>query len=151
MLTLSVQITSFAQVAIEGIQKLIGPDHSVVQLSTSAIVIMATTVLVKGVVWLWCRFIKNSSVQALAQDAVTDVVFNTFSIIFPLIGFYAKIWWLDPLGGILLSFWVRRDWQGRRQGDTTLSAARHSRKCSCRTFRASGTWFLFHGIVCYSC
>jgi hypothetical protein len=33
---------------------------------------------------MWCRFINNSSVQALAQDAMTDVVFNIFSIIFPI-------------------------------------------------------------------
>ncbi|TKA73007.1 hypothetical protein B0A55_05201, partial [Friedmanniomyces simplex] len=105
-----IMITSFAQVAIEGVQKLAGSDHSVVQLSTSAIVIMASTVMIKGACWLWCRLIKNSSVQALAQDAVTDVVFNTFSIIFPLVGYYASIWWLDPLGGILLSFWVIFQW-----------------------------------------
>lgn len=58
---------------------------------------MASTVLVKAACWAWCRLIRNSSVQALAQDAITDCVFNTFSIIFPLIGFYARIWWLDPL------------------------------------------------------
>ncbi|KAK5741190.1 hypothetical protein LTR17_004130 [Elasticomyces elasticus] len=105
-----IMITSFAQVAIEGSQKLIGEDHSVVQLSPAAIIIMAGTVVIKGACWLWCRLIKNSSVQALAQDAVTDVVFNTFSIIFPLIGYYASIWWLDPLGGVVLSFYVIFQW-----------------------------------------
>ncbi|KAK5111228.1 hypothetical protein LTR62_005256 [Meristemomyces frigidus] len=105
-----IMIVSFVQVALEGIQKLSGPDHSVVQLSTSAVLIMASTVIIKGCCWLYCRLINNSSVQALAQDAVTDVVFNTFSIIFPLIGYYAKIWWLDPLGGILLSCYVIVQW-----------------------------------------
>ncbi|EMC97162.1 hypothetical protein BAUCODRAFT_574989 [Baudoinia panamericana UAMH 10762] len=105
-----IMITSFTQVAIEGIQKLSGPDHSVVRLTTPAIVIMASTVGIKGACWLWCRLIPNSSVQALAQDAITDVVFNTFSIIFPLVGYYAQVWWLDPLGGILLSIWVIFQW-----------------------------------------
>ena len=45
---------------------------------------LAATVVIKGLCWFWCRMIKNSSVQALAQDAMTDVVFNFFSIIFPL-------------------------------------------------------------------
>jgi hypothetical protein len=45
---------------------------------------MASTVFIKALCWLWCRLIKNSSVQALAQDAQTDVIFNIFSIIFPL-------------------------------------------------------------------
>lgn len=105
-----IMITSFVQVGLEGLYKLTGPDHSIVRLTIPAIAIMAATVVIKFLCWLWCRLIKNSSVQALAQDAMTDVVFNIFSIIFPLIGFYAKVWWLDPLGGILLSLYVILNW-----------------------------------------
>lgn len=94
---------------------------------------MSSTVLIKAVCWLWCRLIKNSSVQALAQDAMTDVIFNVFSIIFPLgtfpfqfnmplfadgvqVGFYANLWWLDALGGLLLSFFVIINWAGTSAG-----------------------------------
>ncbi|GAM86855.1 hypothetical protein ANO11243_048750 [Dothideomycetidae sp. 11243] len=105
-----VMITSFVQVAIEGLSHLTGSDHTIVQLTGPAIGIMATTVAIKGLCWLYCRLIRNSSVQALAQDAMTDVVFNIFSIIFPLIGFYAHVWWLDPLGGIFLSLYVILNW-----------------------------------------
>ncbi|KAK5166204.1 uncharacterized protein LTR77_008465 [Saxophila tyrrhenica] len=105
-----IMITSFVQVGLEGFYKLTGPDHEIVKLTLPAIVIMAATVVIKFLCWLWCRLIKNSSVQALAQDAQTDVVFNTFSIIFPLVGYYAKVWWLDPLGGILLSLYVILNW-----------------------------------------
>jgi cation diffusion facilitator family transporter len=105
-----IMITAFFQVALEGFSKLNGPDHKVVVLTIPAIAIMAGTVVVKFLCWLWCRLINNSSVQALAQDALTDVVFNTFSIIFPLIGYFAEIWWLDPLGGILLAFYVIINW-----------------------------------------
>ena len=79
-----IMITSFLQVALEGIKRLASSDRQIIQLSTSAIAIMASTVIIKFFCWLWCRLIKNSSVQALAQDAMTDVVFNIFSIIFPL-------------------------------------------------------------------
>ena len=41
---------------------------------------------------------------------MTDVVFNTFSIIFPIVGFYAHLWWLDALGGLLLSVYVIFNW-----------------------------------------
>lgn len=105
-----IMITSFFQVALEGFNKLSGPDHSLVQLTVPAIAIMAATVVVKFLCWLWCRLIHNSSVQALAQDAMTDVVFNIFSIIFPLVGYFARVWWLDPLGGILLAFYVIINW-----------------------------------------
>ncbi|KAI9713392.1 MAG: hypothetical protein M1828_001426 [Chrysothrix sp. TS-e1954] len=105
-----IMITSFFQVALEAFNRLTGPDHRIVQLSPAAIAIMAATVVVKFLCWLYCRLIRNSSVQALAQDAVTDMVFNTFSIIFPLLGYYFSIWWLDPLGGLLLSAYVILSW-----------------------------------------
>lgn len=79
-----IMVTSFVQVAIEGVNRLSSNDHKIVHLSVAAIVIMALTVVIKFACWLWCRLINNSSVQALAQDAMTDVVFNMFSIIFPL-------------------------------------------------------------------
>lgn len=105
-----IMITSFFQVGIEGVSRLSGPDHSIVQLTIPAVAIMASTVVIKGLCWFWCRLVRNSSVQALAQDAITDVVFNTFSIFFPLVGYFAKIWWLDALGGILLSAYVIINW-----------------------------------------
>ncbi|KAF2474233.1 cation diffusion facilitator 10 [Lindgomyces ingoldianus] len=105
-----IMVTSFFQVAIEGFSRLTGDNHTIVQLTIPAIAIMAGTVVIKFVCWLWCRLIRNSSVQALAQDAMTDVVFNIFSIIFPLVGYYARIWWLDPLGGLLLSIFVITNW-----------------------------------------
>ena len=79
-----VMITSFFQVFLECFRRLIGNDESIVQLTIPAIIIMSSTVLIKFACWLYCRLIRNSSVQALAQDAMTDVVFNIFSIIFPL-------------------------------------------------------------------
>ncbi len=105
-----IMITSFFQVALECFNRLMSDDHSIVQLGIPAIAIMVSTVGIKGFCWFWCRLIKNSSVQALAQDAVTDCVFNTFSIIFPLVGYYAQIWWLDALGGFLLSIYVMFNW-----------------------------------------
>lgn len=79
-----IMITAFIQVLWQALNELTNGEHEIVELGPSAIIIMASTVVVKGACWLWCRLIKNSSVQALAQDAMTDVVFNTFSIIFPL-------------------------------------------------------------------
>ncbi|KIX07024.1 uncharacterized protein Z518_05000 [Rhinocladiella mackenziei CBS 650.93] len=105
-----IMITSFFQVSLECFNRLVSPDHSVVELGVPAIAIMLGTVAIKGFCWFWCRLVKNSSVQALAQDAATDVVFNIFSIIFPLVGFYAQIWWLDALGGLLLSLYVIFNW-----------------------------------------
>jgi len=105
-----IMITSFFQVALQAIQALMSPKHEVVALTIPAVAIMSSTVIIKLFCYFWCRLIRNSSVQALAQDALTDVVFNTFSIIFPLAGYFAHIWWLDPLGGLLLSLYVIVAW-----------------------------------------
>jgi Cation efflux family len=79
-----IMVTSFFQVALECFYRLTSGDRTILELGLPAIVIMASTVFIKALCWLWCRLIKNSSVQALAQDAMTDVIFNIFSIIFPL-------------------------------------------------------------------
>ncbi|ORY66036.1 uncharacterized protein BCR38DRAFT_483696 [Pseudomassariella vexata] len=105
-----IMITSFVQVALESTQRLGSPDHEIIELGLPAIAIMISTILIKGLCWLWCRLVKNSSVQALADDAMTDVIFNTGSILFPIVGHYANIWWLDALGGLLLSCVVIFNW-----------------------------------------
>ncbi|KAK3394521.1 hypothetical protein B0H63DRAFT_517644 [Podospora didyma] len=105
-----IMVTSFVQVALQAIQHLASPDHEIIELGIPAIAIMLSTVVVKGMCWFWFRLVRNSSVQALASDASTDVIFNAGSIAFPIIGFYARIWWLDALGGLLLSLVVIFNW-----------------------------------------
>ncbi|KAJ5416472.1 uncharacterized protein N7487_000022 [Penicillium crustosum] len=105
-----IMVTSFFQVALSSLKQLIGDDRTVVELSIPSIALMGGTVLVKLLCWIWCRLIPSPSVQVLAQDAMTDVVFNSFSIIFPLIGTVANLWYLDPLGGLLLSFYIMWNW-----------------------------------------
>ncbi|KAJ5272322.1 hypothetical protein N7478_007447 [Penicillium angulare] len=105
-----IMVTSFFQVALTSINRLTGDDRELVELSLPSIVLMAATVVVKLACWVWCRLIPSPSVQVLAQDAMTDVVFNTFSIIFPLIGAFARLWYLDPLGGVFLSVYIMWNW-----------------------------------------
>ncbi|KAJ3480087.1 hypothetical protein NLG97_g8153 [Lecanicillium saksenae] len=120
-----IMVTSFCQVALQCIQRLMGPEHELIQLGVPAIAIMAGTVVIKGACWVWCRMVKNSSVRALAEDAKTDVIFNVGSILFPIeprnepntadttattVGFYGKVWWLDATGGLLLSLVVVFTW-----------------------------------------
>ncbi|KAK5629981.1 hypothetical protein RRF57_005696 [Xylaria bambusicola] len=105
-----IMITSFVQVALQSAERLASGDHTIIELGIPEISIMVGTVVIKGLCWIWCRLVRNSSVQALAADAMTDVIFNTGSIIFPIAGFYLGIWWLDALGGLLLSLVVIKNW-----------------------------------------
>ncbi|KAL2808413.1 hypothetical protein BJX63DRAFT_37141 [Aspergillus granulosus] len=115
-----VMVTSFVQVAITSMSQLVSSDPSVVNLTIPSTVTMGSTVIVKFICWFWCRLINNSSVQALAQDAMTDVVFNAFSIIFPLIGGLTNTWYFDPLGGLFLSIYIIWNW-----GRTASEHIRH--------------------------
>ena len=44
------------------------------------------------------------------------MIFNAGSIAFPIVGYYAKIWWLDALGGLLLSLVVIYNWSSTSAG-----------------------------------
>ena len=105
-----IMVSSFFQVALASFQRLTSADHNTIELGAPAISIMAGTVVAKLLCWFWCRFVNNPSVQVLAQDAMTDVIFNFFSIIFPLVGALTHTWYLDPLGGLLLSLYISFSW-----------------------------------------
>lgn len=60
-----IMVTSFVQVGLQCIQRLASPEHEILSLGLPAIIIMVTTIVIKGVCWLWCRLVKNSSVRAL--------------------------------------------------------------------------------------
>ncbi|KAL8741020.1 MAG: hypothetical protein Q9184_008435, partial [Pyrenodesmia sp. 2 TL-2023] len=44
------------------------------------------------------------------KDCKTDVIFNTLSLLFPLLGHQLNVWWLDPVGAGLLSLFIIYDW-----------------------------------------
>lgn len=103
-------IVSFMQIANEAVQKLMSGKGQVVHLGLPSTIIMLMTVFVKIFCWVWCRTINSSAVQALAQDAMTDIVFNTFSILFPLLSHFTQTWWFDPLGALFLSCYIIYSW-----------------------------------------
>ncbi|KAK2593386.1 hypothetical protein QQS21_008917 [Conoideocrella luteorostrata] len=105
-----IMVTSFVQVGLQCLQRLASPEHEILQLGLPAIIIMVSTIFIKGGCWIWCRLVKNSSVRALAEDAKTDVIFNIGSIFFPIVGFYGRVWWLDAAGGLVLSLVVILTW-----------------------------------------
>jgi cation diffusion facilitator family transporter len=106
-----IMVISFLQILQESVSKLLpSGDHSMATLPAMAIASMAGTVILKGIIGLGCWRIKTTQVQALAQDCKTDVYFNTLSLLFPLIGRQANVWWLDPAGAALLSLYIIYDW-----------------------------------------
>ena len=60
-----IMVTSFVQVGIQCVQRLAGPEHEIISLGLPAIIIMVSTIVIKGACWVWCRLVRNSSVRAL--------------------------------------------------------------------------------------
>jgi hypothetical protein len=90
-----IMVVSFLQILQESVQRLMSKDHSIPKLPPFAIGSMAGTIGLKGLIWFGCAWQQSSQVQALAQDCKTDVIFNTASLLFPAIGYFAKVWWLE--------------------------------------------------------
>ncbi|KAK0736600.1 hypothetical protein B0T21DRAFT_333101 [Apiosordaria backusii] len=106
-----IMVVSFVQVLEESVTKLLpGGDREVAPLPPVAIAAMASNAILKGLIGFACRHVKTTQVQALVQDCKTDVYFNIASLLFPLVGVHAQIWWLDPVGASLLALYVIVDW-----------------------------------------
>ena len=103
------------QVIITSVTKIIensaNPD-----ITTGTIAIIAATVVIKMLLFLYCRHIKSPSTNVLAQDHRNDVLSNAVALGFGFLGF--KVWRnADPLGAILISVYIFLGWYrtGRQQ------------------------------------
>ncbi|KAF9194553.1 hypothetical protein BGZ51_009116 [Haplosporangium sp. Z 767] len=110
----AVMVTSFMQVLVQAFERLlVGSAEPPVDLSAMILLLLALNILIKSALWLWCRTMKDSSsVQALAQDHLNDVVFNLFSTLFPVMGQFLGFWWMDAAGAIVLSIYIINEWAG---------------------------------------
>lgn len=70
-------IASFLQVFIESVHRLLDRNLVAAELPPVVILVMIGTIVVKVSVWVWCRTIKNTSVEALTQDAENDVSYRS--------------------------------------------------------------------------
>ncbi|KAF8941579.1 hypothetical protein BGZ58_005529 [Dissophora ornata] len=108
----SVMVTSFMQVVLQSTERLLaGSDEPPVDLGSVIMTLLGLNIIVKFALWVWCRTMKDSSsVQALAQDHLNDVIFNSFSTLFPVAGRFLGYWWLDAVGAIMLSMYIIAEW-----------------------------------------
>ncbi|XP_064599112.1 uncharacterized protein LOC135465725 [Liolophura sinensis] len=111
------------QLIVESIQKIVefskgSASIPVVDLWT--FIIAGSTIVVKLVLYIVCRcYARNSvSVSALSQDHRNDVVSNTGAILFGYLGSVdfinitqeKGVVYIDPVGAILISFYILYNW-----------------------------------------
>lgn len=78
-------------------------------ISIPTIAIIGVTILIKIILFLYCRRVKKPSTDVLAQDHRNDVLSNLFALGFGYVGY--KVWRdADPLGAILISLYIVIVW-----------------------------------------
>lgn len=83
------------------------PRHLTFSFRTACVLLSALAI--KGSLFAYCRNVSDDSVQALAEDHFNDTLSNfvSLSTMFFAIHFF---WWVDPVGAILISLLVIRNW-----------------------------------------
>jgi cation diffusion facilitator family transporter len=99
------------------------------RLSVDAVMftILGVGIAAKGVLWVICRAAAQQhgagggTLEALAEDHLNDVWSNAGAVITGAIaGTHAAVWWLDPVGGIVISVviilrWLHLSWEQVKQ------------------------------------
>lgn len=68
-----------------------------------------SVLMVKLCLYFYCMNATDLGVQALAVDHLNDVMSNSVSLIMLLLSQYV-VWWLDPVGGLVISVLIIRNW-----------------------------------------
>ena len=98
------------QVFIEGVQQLVGKEHTHHLEDLQLVIgVMIGVIVVKFFLFLYCRGSWNRSVQTYAQDHRNDVITNTFGLIAAIIG-DRLYYWVDPLGAMILAAYIVQNW-----------------------------------------
>ncbi|CAG2200205.1 Metal tolerance protein 9,Metal tolerance protein 10,Metal tolerance protein 11,Metal tolerance protein 5,Metal tolerance protein 7,Metal tolerance protein 4,Metal tolerance protein 3,Metal tolerance protein 6,Putative metal tolerance protein C3 [Mytilus edulis] len=106
------------QESIEKIINLTTGDSKPPTVDIATIVITASAIVIKFVLWLVCRRIKTPTVQALALDHRNDVLSNAVALVCGYVGSQELLdktgekglIYVDPIGAIVISIYIIINW-----------------------------------------
>ena len=105
----SCMFTATFHLLITSIQALISQDIDV-DIDTFTLVILLITIILKFILWIYCRRIKDSeAINAIATDHRNDVISNIFGVTTALLGYHFR-WWIDPIGAVFISIYLMFIW-----------------------------------------
>jgi len=113
------------QIFTSAVQRLLNDAEdgsSSVNMDIASTVILASTIVIKGLLFLYCRVVASYSqlVGALADDHRNDVATNAIGITAALLtGYMSGLWWCDSVGAMVLSLFIIVNWivSGKSQID----------------------------------
>ena len=101
--------TVSAQVIIEAIKELSNRSRKI-EFQALSLSCVGVALVIKFCLYLYCsKLSKYPTPRILAMDHRNDVAFNSFGLILGALGAFV-LWWLDPLGAILISLLILRNW-----------------------------------------
>ncbi|KAJ3357842.1 hypothetical protein HDU83_002970 [Entophlyctis luteolus] len=97
------------QLITESAKALAAGSHDT-DLTVSNISSICVAVAVKACLFVYCASLrKYPSANVLAQDHRNDIILNTTGIALSILG-QKVLWWVDPMGGILIALWILFNW-----------------------------------------
>jgi divalent metal cation (Fe/Co/Zn/Cd) transporter len=87
-----------------------------IRIDIATIVILGFTIGVQFLMWIYCSIViarggRNvTAVEALAQDHINDVCCNSIGLMSAIVAAYTSVWFMDALGGILISIYIFARW-----------------------------------------
>ena len=96
------------QIIIQSVQSLVDMSADL-DISLPTIIILCSTVVLKMLLFLYCRQYKSPSTKVLTQDHRNDIISNAVALVFGYIGY--KFWKpCDAIGAILISVYIAYGW-----------------------------------------
>jgi cation diffusion facilitator family transporter len=91
------------------------PEGPAMNFTDRAAFMLSVVVVVKIAVWRTAKLeyerLNNVSLEALALDNFNDILSNFSALVFAsLTRLNGDLWWMDPVGGILISIYIIRSW-----------------------------------------
>lgn len=91
------------------------PNGPAMEFTDLASIMLACIVVVKIFVWRIAKreyeVHNNVSLEALALDNFNDILSNAAALVFAsLTRVWSPLWWMDPVGGIIISIYIIRSW-----------------------------------------
>lgn len=93
----------------QSIGALLEAKPRVLTFTISTALVLLTALATKASLFAYCHTIDDDAVQALAEDHFNDCLSNSLGLLTIILANHL-VWWVDPVGAIIISLWIIRNW-----------------------------------------